>query len=88
MVKPGAFRIQRPKLPEFYLMAVLIPFTVNLSTMIAHSAVGLVASLRLSDSNSGQEEKPRLRLRPLRGNRPTDPSRPARPAPLARNLAP
>ena len=30
----------------------------------------LVASLRLSDANNGQDEKPRLRLRPLRATDP------------------
>jgi AraC family transcriptional regulator len=70
MVKPGAFRIERPKLPEFYLMAVLIPFTSNLSAMVATLPVGLVASLRLADSNNGLEDKPHLRLRPLRATDP------------------
>jgi AraC family transcriptional regulator len=66
MVKPGSFRIERPKLAEFYLMAVLIPFTANLSTMVATLPVGLVASLRLTNSNEAPSEKPHLRLRPLR----------------------
>ena len=70
MVKPGAFRIKRPKLPEFYLMAVLIPFTANLSTMVATLPVGLVASLRLSNLSNSLDEKPRLRLRPLRATDP------------------
>ena len=70
MVKPGAFRIERPKLPEFYLMAVLIPFTANLSTMVATLPVGLVASLRLTNENKAPSGKPRLRLRPLRATDP------------------
>ena len=70
MVKPGAFRIERPDLSEFYLMAVLVPFTANLSAMVATLPVGLVASLRLSDANKGRAEKPRLRLRPLRATDP------------------
>ena len=70
MVKPGAFRIQKPDLAEFYLMAVLVPFTVNLSTMIATLPVGLVASLRLSDPDGGSAEKLCLRLRPLRATDP------------------
>ena len=44
MVKSGSFRIERPDLPEFYLMAVLIPFTAKLSAMVATLPVGLVAS--------------------------------------------
>lgn len=70
MVKAGSFRIERPDLPEFYLMAVLIPFTAKLSTMVATLPVGLVASLLVSNPGNSPAEKPRLRLRPLR---PTDP---------------
>ena len=70
MVKAGSFRIERPDLPEFYLMAVLIPFTAKLSAMVATLPVGLVASLRVSNPGNSPTEKPRLRLRPLR---PTDP---------------
>ena len=70
MVKPGTFRIERPRLPEFYLMAVLIPFTANLSTMVATLPVGLVASLRLANTNEAYSEKPCLRLRPLRATDP------------------
>jgi AraC family transcriptional regulator len=70
LVKPGTFCIERPDLPAFYLMAVLIPFTAKLSTMVATLPVGLVASLRLSNSNPGLEEQPRLRLRPLRATDP------------------
>ena len=64
------FRIERPNLPEFYLMAVLIPFTANLSTMVATLPVGLVASLRVSNADGQSPEKPCLRLRPLRATDP------------------
>jgi AraC family transcriptional regulator len=70
MVKPGSFRVERPTLPEFYLMAVLIPFTANLWTMVATLPVGLVSSLRIANVNTRQEDKPRLRLRPLRATDP------------------
>ncbi len=70
MVKPGAFCIERPQLPEFYLMAVLIPFTAKLSTMLTTLPIGLVASVRLTSSHPGSSEKPRLRLRPLRATDP------------------
>jgi AraC family transcriptional regulator len=66
LVKPGAFRIERPSIPEFHLLAVLIPFTANLSAMMATWPVGLVASLRLANANPGAEVHPRLQLRPLR----------------------
>jgi AraC family transcriptional regulator len=70
MVKAGSFRIERPDLPEFYLMAVLIPFTAKLSAMVATLPVGLVASLRVSNPGNSPTEKPRLRLRPLRATDP------------------
>jgi AraC-like DNA-binding protein len=70
MVKAGSFRIERPDLPEFYLMAVLIPFTAKLSAMVATLPVGLVASLLVSNPGNSPAEKPRLRLRPLRATDP------------------
>jgi len=66
----GTFRIKRPVEPEFYLMAVLVPFTANLTSIVATIPVGLVASLRVQNPGAGAAPKPRLRLRPLR---PTDP---------------
>jgi AraC-like DNA-binding protein len=65
LLKPGVFRLGRPSLPEFHLLAVLIPFSVNLSAMMATLPVGLVASLRLP-GNDASTSRPRLRLRPLR----------------------
>jgi AraC family transcriptional regulator len=70
MLKPGAFRITRPMLSEFHLMAVLIPFTARLNAMIASLPVGLVASMRLRDLPPGAPLKPRLQLRPLRATDP------------------
>jgi AraC family transcriptional regulator len=70
MVRPGTFRIQRPDLQEFYLMAVLIPFSAKIATMVATLPVGLVASLRLSNSDLESGLPPRLRLRPLRATDP------------------
>ncbi len=70
LVKPGTFRIEHPRMAEFHLMAVLVPFTANLSAMIANLPVGLVASQRLRNQDAGRPTKPSLRLRPLR---PTDP---------------
>jgi len=70
MVKPGPFRIECPDLPEFYLMAVLVPFTAKLSAMVATLPVGLVASLRVSNPGRRPAEKPCLRLRPLRATDP------------------
>ena len=66
----GTFRIKRPVEPEFYLMAVLVPFTANLTSIVATIPVGLVASLRVQNNGGEEIPKPRLRLRPLR---PTDP---------------
>ncbi len=70
MVKHGIFRIERPTIPEFHLMAVLIPFAASLTDMVSDIPVSLVASLRVQDNEIGKPIKPRLRLRPLR---PTDP---------------
>lgn len=70
MVKPGAFRIERPDLPEFYLMAVLIPFTAKLTAMVATLPAGLVASLRVSNPSNSPADKPHLRLRSLRATDP------------------
>jgi hypothetical protein len=69
LVKPGAFRIERPKLPEFHVMAVLVPFTAKLSAMLANLPVGLVASQRLRNHKEGAP-KPCLRLRPMRATDP------------------
>ena len=70
LVKPGTFRIERPALPEFHLMAVLVPFSAKLSAMIANLPVGLVASQRVQSDFLDKDNQPRLRLRSLR---PTDP---------------
>jgi hypothetical protein len=70
LLSHGDFRVNRPSTSEFHLMAVLIPFSANLTAMITNLPVRLVASLRLKDSDLAGPDKPRLRLRPLR---PTDP---------------
>ena len=66
----GTFRIKRPVTPEFYLMAVLVPFTANLASIVTTIPVGLVASLRVQNAEIEAGNKPVLHLRPLR---PTDP---------------
>ncbi len=66
----GKFRVKRPAMSEFHLMAVLVPFTAKLTDMVTTLPVGLVASLRLQNYHPETSEKPCLRLRPLR---PTDP---------------
>ena len=66
----GTFRIKRPVDSEFYLLAVLVPFTANLTSIVATIPVGLVASLRVQNVEIDAGNKPRLRLRPVR---PTDP---------------
>ena len=70
MLKPGTFRIRRPEIPEFHLMAVLVPLAADLNAIVANLPVGLVASLRLKSPDAGGPTRPRLTLRPLR---PTDP---------------
>jgi AraC-like DNA-binding protein len=70
MLKPGAFCIKRPMIPEFHLLAVLIPFTAKWSTMAANLPVRLVAGLRVQNQDPAKPLRPQLRLRPVR---PTDP---------------
>lgn len=70
MVRPGAFRFARPAMPEFHLLAVLIPFSANLTEVVANLPVGLVASQRLQNQEPGSLRDLRLALRPMR---PTDP---------------
>lgn len=70
MVTRGKFCIERPTVPEFHLMAALVPLSASLTDMVANIPITLVASLRVMDNKLGQSINPRLRLRPLR---PTDP---------------
>ena len=65
----GKFRIERPAMPEFHLMAALVPLSADLTSMMANIPISLVASLRVQNE-TGSLSKPRLHLRPLR---PTDP---------------
>ena len=65
LLKHGTFRIKRPVEPEFYLMAVLVPFTANLKSIVTTIPVGLVASLRVQNADLDAGIKPLLRLRPL-----------------------
>jgi AraC-like DNA-binding protein len=69
LLKPGVFRIERPRLHEFHLLAVLLPFSAKLSTMIATLPVGLVANLRIR-SKDPTPLQARLQLRPLRRTDP------------------
>lgn len=66
----GSFRIKRPTIPEFHLMAVLVPFTANLNSIVATLPVGLVASARVQNADVEAGRKPRLRLRPIRATDP------------------
>ena len=70
LIKHGTFRVERPKVPEFHLMAVLVPFTAKFTDMAANLPVGLVASLRLQNEDLDATAKPRLRLRPMRATDP------------------
>ena len=66
LLKPGAFCIQRPELPEFHLLAAFIPLTAELTTIVCTLPVGLVASQRVQNTTLGEGGRPHLRLRPLR----------------------
>ena len=66
MVGHGKFCIERPTLPEFHLLAALVPLSANFTDMVANIPVRLVASLRVQNEAGAAQEKPCLRLRPLR----------------------
>jgi AraC-like DNA-binding protein len=70
MVGYGKFRIERPTMPEFHLLAALVPLSADLTSMMANIPISLVASLRVQNGKGDTLAKPRLELRPLR---PTDP---------------
>ena len=70
MVGHGKFRIERPAVPEFYLLAAFVPLSAKLAEMVVNIPISLVASLRVQNGNSPVRNAPHLRLRPLR---PTDP---------------
>jgi AraC family transcriptional regulator len=70
MLKPGIFCIERPMIPEFHLLAVLIPFTAKWSAFAANLPVALVAGGRVQNRDPAKTFHPVLRLRPVR---PTDP---------------
>jgi hypothetical protein len=57
-------------MPEFHLMAALVPLSASLTEMAANIPISLVASLRVQNDQAGVAARPRLQLRPLR---PTDP---------------
>lgn len=69
LLAPGAFRMERPLMPEFHLLAVLVPFTFNLVGGIANFEVSLVASMRLGSEEFGGFAL-RLRLRPVKSTDP------------------
>jgi AraC family transcriptional regulator len=66
----GSFRVKRPPGREFHLMAVLVPFTADLTSIVATIPVGLVASRRIIASDPTLPLHIPLQLRALR---PTDP---------------
>jgi AraC-like DNA-binding protein len=70
LIKHGKFRVERPKVPEFHLMAVLVPFSAKFMDMAANLPVGLVASLRLRIEDLDASQKPCLHLRPMRATDP------------------
>ena len=70
MIGQGAFCIERPTVPEFHLLAALVPLSAKLAEMVVNIPISYVASLRVQNDLSAAAEKPCLRLRPLR---PTDP---------------
>jgi len=70
MIGHGKFCIERPALPEFHLLAALLPLSASLSDLAANLPISLVASLRVQNDLNTAPDSQHLRLRPLR---PTDP---------------
>jgi AraC family transcriptional regulator len=68
MIGHGKFCIERPQMPEFHLLAALMPLSASLTELAANLPISLVASLRVQ--NNKAVAKPHLHLRPMR---PTDP---------------
>lgn len=66
MLKRGKFSIARPDVEEFHLLAALIPFSADLTAIVATLPIGLVASHRVQTGAAKDADMPRLRLRPLR----------------------
>jgi AraC-like DNA-binding protein len=70
MVGRGKFRIERPAVREFHLLAALVPLSAKLAEMVVNIPISYVASARVQNDLGVPPEKHVLRLRPLR---PTDP---------------
>jgi len=70
MLKRGSFCIARPDVAEFHLLAALIPFSADLTAIVATLPIGLVASQRVQNTGAKNLDVPHLRLRPLRGTDP------------------
>jgi AraC-like DNA-binding protein len=66
----GNFCIERPALPEFHLLAALLPLSASLADMAVNLPISLVASRRVQNDPNTPPDNHVLRLRPLR---PTDP---------------
>ncbi len=66
MLSPGSFCIERPRLPEFHLLAVLVPFTAKWSGMAANLPVKLVGEARVRNPGLTATFHPRIQLRPVR----------------------
>jgi AraC-like DNA-binding protein len=65
MVRHGKYCIERPDVPEFHVLAALVPLSASLAEMVVNIPISLVASLRVQGSTHPREI-PRLCLRPLR----------------------
>src|SRR5262249_53446065 len=70
LLSHGRFRIKRPEMPEYHLMAVLVPFTADLTSIVATLAGGLVARLGVQNGAADGAVNPCLRMRPLRSTDP------------------
>jgi AraC family transcriptional regulator len=70
LVAGGTFKIERPTISEYHLMAALVPFSASLTEMAVNLPISMVASQRVQNGMTGGSNKPHLRLRPLRTTDP------------------
>jgi AraC family transcriptional regulator len=66
LLSHGVFRIEQPPVTPFHVLAVLVPFSADLASIVTTIPVGLVASLRIQEPPKENSSIPRLHLRPLR----------------------
>lgn len=70
LLRPGSFRIPRPAIQEFYLLAALVPLSASMAGIATSLSVGLIASRHLTGMTTDQSIPPFLQLRSMRSTDP------------------